>query len=84
MLPANPFFSMAAFTHTSADADYLVSGESLCSSTISLNGKFPKRKVWPKWPMFEIGAQSHKNKISREEGEPVRAQPASTLEGVNE
>ncbi len=25
---------------------------------------------------------SHKNKISREEGEPVRAQPASTLEGV--
>jgi len=24
------------------------------------------------------------NKISREEGEPVRAQPASTLEGVNE
>src|SRR6266568_1776809 len=25
-----------------------------------------------------------KNKISREEGEPVRAQPTSTLEGVNE
>ncbi len=27
---------------------------------------------------------SHKNKISRVEGEPVRAQPASTLESVNE
>src|SRR5579883_615966 len=26
---------------------------------------------------------SHKNKISREEGEPVRVQPASTLEDVN-